>query len=276
MNVRSCPVCNGARLRKESLHIRIDGKNIYEYTTVSVRELLSVFEALTLSAQEEFIASRVKKEIIERLGFLVDVGLDYLSLSRTAATLSGGEGQRIRLATQIGSRLMGVLYILDEPSIGLHQKDNQKLLKTLMNLRDLGNTVLVVEHDEETIRAADYVIDMGPGAGVSGGRIVFAGTPDEILTDEKSLTGKYLSGRVAIPVPAERRKSKGHPLGRRRPGEQPQVDHRRTFRWASSPASPAYPARANRPSSSIRCSSPSTRPSTGQRKRPASTTRSPV
>ncbi len=209
MNVRSCPVCNGARLRKESLHIRIDGKSIYEYTTVSVRELLTVFEALTLSAQEEFIASRVKKEIIERLGFLVDVGLDYLSLSRTAATLSGGEGQRIRLATQIGSRLMGVLYILDEPSIGLHQKDNQKLLKTLMNLRDLGNTVLVVEHDEETIRAADYVIDMGPGAGVSGGRVVFAGTPDEILTDEKSLTGKYLSGRVAIPVPAERRKSKG-------------------------------------------------------------------
>jgi excinuclease ABC subunit A len=209
MNVRSCPVCNGARLRKESLHIRIDGKSIYEYTTVSVRELLTVFEALTLSAQEEFIASRVKKEIIERLGFLVDVGLDYLSLSRTAATLSGGEGQRIRLATQIGSRLMGVLYILDEPSIGLHQKDNQKLLKTLMNLRDLGNTVLVVEHDEETIRAADYVIDMGPGAGVSGGRVVFSGTPDEILIDEKSLTGKYLSGRVAIPVPAERRKSKG-------------------------------------------------------------------
>jgi len=209
MNVRSCPVCDGARLRKESLHIRVDGKNIYEYTTLSVRELLTIFETLTLSAQEEFIASRVKKEIIERLGFLVDVGLDYLSLSRTAATLSGGEGQRIRLATQIGSRLMGVLYILDEPSIGLHQKDNEKLLKTLMNLRDLGNTVLVVEHDEETIRAADYVIDMGPGAGVSGGRIVFSGTPEEILTDEHSLTGKYLSGRVSIPIPAERKKAKG-------------------------------------------------------------------
>jgi excinuclease ABC subunit A len=209
MNVRSCPVCDGARLRKESLHIKVDGRNIYEYTTMSIRELLAAFETLTLSDQEEFIASRVSKEIIERLGFLVDVGLDYLSLSRTAATLSGGEGQRIRLATQIGSRLMGVLYILDEPSIGLHQKDNQKLLKTLMNLRDLGNTVLVVEHDEETIRAADYVIDMGPGAGVSGGRIVFSGTPEEILGDEKSLTGKYLSGRVSIPIPAERKESKG-------------------------------------------------------------------
>jgi excinuclease ABC subunit A len=209
MNVRSCPVCNGARLRKESLHIKINDKNIYNFTTMSVRELLSAFETLILSDQEEFIASRVNKEILERLGFLVDVGLDYLSLSRTAATLSGGEGQRIRLATQIGSRLMGVLYILDEPSIGLHQKDNQKLLKTLMNLRDLGNTVLVVEHDEETIRAADYLIDMGPGAGVSGGRIVFSGTPEEILIDEQSLTGKYLSGRVSIPVPADRRKSKG-------------------------------------------------------------------
>ncbi len=209
MNVRSCPVCNGARLRKESLHIKINDTNIYDYTMMSVRELLSAFENLTLSAQEEFIASRVKKEIIERLGFLVDVGLDYLSLSRTAATLSGGEGQRIRLATQIGSRLMGVLYILDEPSIGLHQKDNQKLLKTLMNLRELGNTVLVVEHDEETIKAADYVIDMGLGAGVSGGRIVFSGTPEEILTDEHSMTGKYLSGRLAIPVPPERKKSKG-------------------------------------------------------------------
>jgi excinuclease ABC subunit A len=209
MNVRSCPACDGARLRKESLFVRVGGRNIYDYTTLSIRELLSVFEGLVLSPQEEFIASRVRKEIIERLGFLVDVGLDYLSLSRTAATLSGGEGQRIRLATQIGSRLMGVLYILDEPSIGLHQKDNQKLLKTLVNLRDLGNTVLVVEHDEETIRSADYVVDMGPGAGVAGGRIVFAGTPEEMLADPESLTGKYLSGRLSIPLPHQRKTQVG-------------------------------------------------------------------
>ncbi|MBN1574304.1 MAG: excinuclease ABC subunit UvrA [Deltaproteobacteria bacterium] len=205
MNVRSCAACNGARLRVESLNIKIDGKNISEYTGMSIRELLELVRELKFSPQEELIAGRVIKEIVERLGFLTNVGLDYLTLARTAATLSGGEGQRIRLATQIGSGLVGVLYILDEPSIGLHQKDNRKLLNTLTNLRDLGNSVLVVEHDEETIRSADFIIDMGPGAGISGGEIVFNGTPEEILLDEKSITGKYLSGRLTIPIPEERK-----------------------------------------------------------------------
>ncbi len=209
MNIRSCPICNGARLREESLHIKVAEKNIYDYTKKSVNELLSVFKELVLPPQEEFIAGRVKKEVIERLGFLKNVGLDYLTLDRTSATLSGGEGQRIRLATQIGSSLVGVLYILDEPSIGLHQKDNKKLLKTLMSLRDLGNSVLVVEHDEETIRSSDYIIDMGPGAGFAGGKIVFAGLPQDILNDENSLTGKYLSGRLSIPIPKKRKSPKG-------------------------------------------------------------------
>jgi len=210
MNVRSCPVCNGARLRKESLHVTIDGQNIHDYTSLSVRELLKRMEVLELTEHEEVIAGRVMKEVVERLGFLVNVGLDYLTLDRTSATLSGGEGQRIRLATQIGSSLVGVLYILDEPSIGLHQKDNQKLLQTLMRLRDLGNTVLVVEHDEETILASDYIIDMGPGAGLAGGKIVFSGTPEEILEDEDSLTGRYLSGRLSIPVPEKRVSPRGY------------------------------------------------------------------
>ncbi|MBN1883714.1 MAG: excinuclease ABC subunit UvrA [Deltaproteobacteria bacterium] len=210
MNVHSCPVCNGARLRKESLHVTIDGKNIHDYTSLSVRELLKRMKTLEFSEHEELIAGRVMKEIVERLGFLVNVGLDYLTLDRTSATLSGGEGQRIRLATQIGSSLVGVLYILDEPSIGLHQKDNQKLLQTLMHLRDLGNTVLVVEHDEETILASDFIIDMGPGAGLSGGEIVFSGTPEEILVDDRSLTGKYLSGRLSIPVPEKRVPPRGY------------------------------------------------------------------
>ena len=209
MNVRSCETCGGARLRKESLNVKVIDKNIHEFTEMTIKQLLSVFETLTLSPQEEFIAGRIKKEIGERLGFLKNVGLEYLTLDRTAATLSGGEGQRIRLATQIGSSLVGVLYILDEPSIGLHQKDNQKLLRTLMRLRNLGNSVIVVEHDEETIKSADYIIDMGPGAGLNGGEIVFAGTPEEILTDENSLTGKYLSGRIAIPLPKERNKPTG-------------------------------------------------------------------
>ena len=205
MSVMSCPACEGARLRREALFVRVGEKNIREVTALSIAEADAFFGALELPPRETEIARRVLKEIRERLSFLVHVGLDYLSLDRTSATLSGGEGQRIRLATQIGSSLTGVLYILDEPSIGLHQRDNRRLIETLKRLRDLGNTVLVVEHDEETILEADHVIDMGPGAGVSGGEIVAQGTPREILANPASLTGRYLSGELSIPVPAGRR-----------------------------------------------------------------------
>ena len=207
MNVMPCPTCEGARLKKESLYIRVGGRNIREVTALSIKDCLEFFAELELSEKEAEIARRILKEIRERLGFLVNVGLDYLSLDRTAGTLSGGEGQRIRLATQIGSSLVGVLYILDEPSIGLHQRDNARLLMTLMHLRDIGNTVLVVEHDEETILEADHVIDMGPGAGVHGGEVVAQGTPRQIMESPDSLTGKYLSGELTIPVPAVRRQS---------------------------------------------------------------------
>jgi excinuclease ABC subunit A len=231
-SVRPCPECHGARLRKESLAIRVGGLNIAELTRKSVKDAAAFMAALAASApggsapaapspgngglalteKEREIARRILKEIRERLGFLANVGLDYLTLDRTAATLAGGEGQRIRLATQIGSSLVGVLYILDEPSIGLHQRDNVRLLNTLKQLRDLGNTVLVVEHDEETIRSADYVIDLGPGAGISGGRVVGAGTPQDIMANRQSLTGKYLSGELAIPVPRVRRPQTGQNL----------------------------------------------------------------
>ena len=207
MNYQPCPDCKGSRLRKESLAIKVAGLNIHDITRMSIKQTLVFFEDLRLTEKETAIAQRILKEIRERLGFMIHVGLDYLSLDRGAATLSGGEGQRIRLATQIGSSLVGVLYILDEPSIGLHQRDNRRLLDTLFRLRDLGNTVLVVEHDEETISAADHVIDMGPGAGVHGGEIVAQGTPKEIQKVEASLTGQYLSGRVFIKVPTSRRKS---------------------------------------------------------------------
>ena len=183
MNVMPCPTCQGARLKKEALFVRIGGRNICEISALSIADALAFFEALTLSEKETEIARRILKEIRERLNFLVNVGLEYLSLDRSSGTLSGGEGQRIRLATQIGSSLVGVLYILDEPSIGLHQRDNARLLKTLMRLRDLGNTVLVVEHDEETILEADHVIDMGPGAGVHGGEVVAQGTPAEVMAN---------------------------------------------------------------------------------------------
>ncbi|MFO1518149.1 MAG: excinuclease ABC subunit UvrA [bacterium] len=209
MNVQPCPTCEGSRLKKEALAIRVAGKNIHEVTGYSVRDSLQFFQDLKLSKKEAEIASRIIKEIRERLSFLSNVGLDYLTLDRTSGTLSGGEGQRIRLATQIGSSLVGVLYILDEPSIGLHQRDNSKLLATLKKLRDLGNTVLVVEHDDETILESDYVIDMGPGAGVHGGEIVAEGTPAQIMKNPKSLTGLYLSGKEAIEVPRERRVKKG-------------------------------------------------------------------
>ncbi len=209
MNIRPCPVCQGARLRKESLFVKVGGLNIHEVTEKSIRQALDFFARLELNPREREIARRILKEISERLGFLLNVGLDYLTLSRSSATLSGGESERIRLATQIGSGLVGVLYILDEPSIGLHQRDNARLLATLKRLRDLGNTILVVEHDEETIQAADYVLDLGPGAGVHGGELVFQGPPQELLRSEASLTGKYLSGKLKIPVPERRRNSRG-------------------------------------------------------------------
>jgi excinuclease ABC subunit A len=203
--LRPCPACNGARLRKESLAIKVGGLNIAEVSRKSVDQALRFFETLELGAKEQEIARRILKELRERLGFLTNVGLEYLTLDRTAGSLAGGEAQRIRLATQIGSSLVGVLYILDEPSIGLHQRDNVRLLNTLKRLRDLGNTVLVVEHDEETIRSAEYVIDLGPGAGVTGGHVVARGTPDEIAAHKTSITGQYLSRRKVIPVPAARR-----------------------------------------------------------------------
>ena len=209
MAERPCPTCRGARLRRESLAIKIAGRSIFDVVRDDVKQASAFFEGLGLGEREATIARRVLKEIRERLGFLVNVGLEYLTLDRPAGTLSGGEGQRIRLATQIGSGLVGVLYILDEPSIGLHQRDNRRLLETLKRLRDLGNTVLVVEHDEETIRAADFVVDLGPGAGELGGHLVAIGTPDEIMANPESLTGRYLSGRATIEIPAQRRKGNG-------------------------------------------------------------------
>ena len=204
-----CPDCKGRRLRKESLAVTVGEKNIYEFTTLSVEDALTWVEGLQLTEQQMLIADRILKEIRSRLGFLKSVGLGYLTLARSAGTLSGGESQRIRLATQIGSSLMGVLYILDEPSIGLHQRDNDKLLATLQNLRDLGNSLIVVEHDEDTMRAADYLIDIGPGAGVHGGQVVAAGTPAEVMANPDSLTGQYLSGKKKIEVPAARRPGNG-------------------------------------------------------------------
>ena len=204
-----CPTCRGRRLRKESLAVTVGEKNIYEFTTLSVEDALIWMDGLTLTEQQMLIADRILKEIRSRLGFLKSVGLGYLTLARSAGTLSGGESQRIRLATQIGSSLMGVLYILDEPSIGLHQRDNDKLLATLQNLRDLGNSLIVVEHDEDTMRAADYLIDIGPGAGVHGGQVVAAGTPAEVMANPDSLTGQYLSGKKKIEVPAVRRPGNG-------------------------------------------------------------------
>lgn len=200
-----CPVCEGRRLRREALSVTVGGKSIAEVTDMSVVEALRFLDSLTLTEKESIIAERIIKEIRQRLGFLSNVGLEYLTLSRGAATLSGGESQRIRLATQIGASLVGVLYILDEPSIGLHQRDNDKLLATLKELRDLGNSLIVVEHDEDTIRAADYIVDIGPAAGVHGGEVVCAGTVEDICACPRSVTGKYLSGELKIPVPEKRR-----------------------------------------------------------------------
>ncbi|MGB9977051.1 excinuclease ABC subunit UvrA [Thermovenabulum sp.] len=205
MSTKPCPACNGARLKPESLAVKINGRSIAQVSALSVRDALEFFENLQLTEKEKVIAHQILKEIKNRLNFLMDVGLDYLTLDRASGTLSGGEAQRIRLATQIGSRLVGVLYILDEPSIGLHQRDNEKLINTLKGLRDLGNTVIVVEHDEDTMRSADYIIDIGPGAGEKGGRVVAAGPPEEIEKCEESLTGRYLSGKLRIEIPERRR-----------------------------------------------------------------------
>ena len=209
MRVTPCKTCKGQRLKKEALAVTVSGKNIYEVTSMSIWKLHEFLKEMGLSQQQKLIGAQVLKEIQARVGFLVDVGLDYLTLSRATATLSGGEAQRIRLATQIGSGLVGVAYILDEPSIGLHQRDNDKLLNTLKNLKDLGNTLIVVEHDEDTMFAADHIVDIGPGAGEHGGQLVAQGTAKDIMKNKNSITGAYLSGRIKIPVPETRRKPTG-------------------------------------------------------------------
>ncbi len=209
MRITPCETCKGQRLKAESLAVTVADKNIYEITSMSVKNLGSFLNDMELSHQQHLIGDQILKEIRARVGFLNEVGLDYLSLSRATGTLSGGEAQRIRLATQIGSGLVGVAYILDEPSIGLHQRDNDKLLGALKNLKDLGNTLIVVEHDEDTMLAADYIVDIGPGAGAHGGQVVACGTAEEIMKNKNSVTGAYLSGRIKIPVPTERRKPTG-------------------------------------------------------------------
>ena len=209
MSNSHCPTCNGARLRKESLAVKVGDKNINELTDMSIDKIKAYLNSLKLNNKDKIISEQILKELNKRLQFLMDVGLEYLTLSRSAGTLSGGEAQRIRLATQIGSGLTGVLYILDEPSIGLHQRDNEKLITTLKKLRDLGNTVIVVEHDEDTMYAADQIIDIGPGPGVHGGNVIAQGTAEEIKQIPESITGQYLSGKMQIKIPEKRRKSNG-------------------------------------------------------------------
>ena len=209
MRITPCPACKGQRLKPEALAVTVGDKNIYEVTSLSISSLQEFLNDLKLTSTQEMIGEQVLKEIRARVGFLVNVGLEYLTLSRATGTLSGGEAQRIRLATQIGSGLVGVAYILDEPSIGLHQRDNDKLLATLKHLRDLGNSLIVVEHDEDTMRAADCIVDIGPGAGEHGGELVAIGTAEEIMKNPNSITGQYLSGKKKIPVPSERRKPTG-------------------------------------------------------------------
>ena len=204
-----CETCHGARLDERVLSVLVGGKNIYELTCMSIDKILNFFNNLTLTEEEEKIAKLLIVEIKNRLSFLINVGLEYLTLSRMAGSLSGGESQRIRLATQIGSRLTGVLYVLDEPSIGLHQRDNEKLINSLLEMRDLGNTLIVVEHDTDTMLASDYLVDVGPGAGDAGGYIVASGTPEEVMANDESITGRYLSGKEKIEVPKERRRGTG-------------------------------------------------------------------
>ena len=209
MRITPCKTCKGQRLKKESLAVTVADKNIYEVTNLSIEKLKAFLADMQLSEQQQLIGRQILKEIRARVSFLSDVGLDYLSLGRATGTLSGGEAQRIRLATQIGSGLVGVAYILDEPSIGLHQRDNDRLLGSLMKLRDLGNSLIVVEHDEDTMRAADCIVDIGPGAGEHGGQLVAMGTAEDLMKNEDSITGAYLSGKLKIPVPLERRKPTG-------------------------------------------------------------------
>ena len=210
MRITPCSACKGQRLKKTSLAVTVGDMNIYNATNMSIVKFREFIEGLKLTPMQEAIGAQILKEIRARVTFLIDVGLEYLSLSRSTGTLSGGEAQRIRLATQIGSGLVGVAYILDEPSIGLHQRDNDKLIAALKNLRDMGNTLLVVEHDEDTMLAADHIVDIGPGAGSHGGRVVAQGTAEEIMQVEESVTGQYLSGRLRIPVPEKRRKATGY------------------------------------------------------------------
>ena len=242
-----CPACKGRRLRPEALAVTVGGLSIMEATELPVDRELEFFNALTLTPTQQLIAAQILKEIRSRLGFLQSVGLSYLTLSRSSGTLSGGESQRIRLATQIGSSLMGVLYILDEPSIGLHQRDNDKLLATLKRLRDLGNTLIVVEHDEDTMRAADYLIDIGPGAGAHGGQVMAAGTPEEVMANPNSLTGQYLSGKKSIPVPESRRPGSGAFLTVRGAAENNLRHIDVSVPLGTLPASPACPAPASPP-----------------------------
>ena len=209
MRITPCKTCGGQRLKKEALAVTVGGKNIAEVTELSIEKLKVFLDELTLTPHQQMIGHQILKEIKARIGFLIDVGLEYLTLARATGTLSGGEAQRIRLATQIGSGLVGVAYILDEPSIGLHQRDNDKLLATLKNLRDLGNSLIVVEHDEDTMLAADYIVDIGPGAGEHGGEVVAVGNAEEIMANPASITGQYLSGKRKIPVPKERKKPTG-------------------------------------------------------------------
>src|SRR3989475_5676138 len=212
MSDKPCPACKGRRLKPESLAVTVAGSNIAEVCELSISAAIHFFDNLPLSEREQLIARGIMKEIRERLQFMIDVGLEYLTVERAANTLSGGESQRIRLATQIGSKLMGVLYILDEPSIGLHQRDNRRLINTLLRLRDLGNTLIVVEHDEETIRSADYMVDIGPAAGEHGGEISATGSFDDILKSPESITGAFLRGERSIPLPGRRRKGNGSML----------------------------------------------------------------
>ena len=223
-----CPECGGSRLRPATLAVKVGGKNIHEVTSLPIRDSARFFAELDLSERDRMIAERVLKEVNERLTFLLDVGLDYLSLARSAGTLAGGEAQRIRLASQIGSGLVGVLYVLDEPSIGLHQRDNRRLIDTMIRLRNLGNTVIVVEHDEETIRVADHIVDIGPGAGIHGGEIVVDGTLDDLVAEPRSITGAYICRPAADPGARDAAVA-GRQLDRRagRPGAQPRRDRRR-------------------------------------------------
>lgn len=243
MATAPCPQCHGDRLSEIARAVTVGGIGIMDFCRMSVRDELEFMKNLRLEGNMAMVAEQIVKEIKSRLQFLTDVGLSYLTLSRSAGTLSGGESQRIRLATQIGSSLMGVLYILDEPSIGLHQRDNDKLLGTLKHLRDLGNTLIVVEHDEDTMRAADFIVDVGPGAGSHGGEIVAAGTLEDIINCPRSVTGQYLSGVKKIPVPATRRAGNGNFLRIRGARENNLKMWMWTFPWEPSSASPACPVR---------------------------------